>query len=208
MAIVVVVVLVLVGLDVAARLVAQSELASRAKSASGAQSASASISGFPFLWDLLEEGDVHGVHLHLSDVPAGPLTLSDVDVQLTGTHIDRSALFSRRQVHVDSIDSGTATITVTAAALSTAVGDSVTLPGQGKVVVDVFGRQVAATVEVVGNHELVLDVDGVAVLQSNLNSSPLVPACDLAVSVGTGELSVSCTVTPVPGSLVQAIAGA
>ena len=204
----VLVVLVLVGLDVGARLLAQSELASRAKTASGAQSGSASISGFPFLWDLLDEGDVHGVHLHLAEVPAGPLRLSAVDVQLTGTHIDKGALFSNRQVRVQSIDSATATVTVTAADLSAAVGDTVSLPGQGRVLVDVAGHEVAAEFRVVADHELVLEVGAVPVLQSDLTSSPLVPECALAVAVGSGQLTVSCTVAPVPGRLVQAIAGA
>jgi hypothetical protein len=203
----VVVVVVLVGLDLGARALAQSELASRAKSASGAQSTSASISGFPFLWNLLVQGSISRVHLHLSEVPAGPLRLSAVDVQLTGTHIDRGALFSHRQVHVTSIDSGTASVTVSAADLSAAVGDPVSLPGQGRVLVDVAGHRVVGQVRVLDDRVLVLDVEGVAVLRSDLTVSHLVPACALAVSVGSGQLTVSCTVAPVPGSVVQAVAG-
>lgn len=202
-----VVVAVLVGLDFGVKAIAQSELASRAKSASGAQSASASITGFPFLWDLLGRGSISGVHLHLSEVPAGPLHLSAVDVRLTGTRIDRGALFSHRQVHVRSIDSGTASVTITDADLSAAVGDAVSLPGQGRVLVDVAGRHVAATVRVLGDRLLVLEVDGVPILQSDLTVNHLVPAATLAVSVGIGQLTVSCTVAPVPGSVVQAIAG-
>lgn len=204
---VVVVVLLLVGLDYGARALAQSELASRARSASGAQSSSASITGFPFLWNLLVRGSISGVHLHLSEVPAGPLRLSAVDVRLTGTHIDRGALFSHRQVHVRRIDSGTASVTVTAADLSTAVGDAVSLPGNGKVLVDVAGHEVAAQLRVVGDHVLVLEVHGVAVLHSDLTANRLVPSCALAVSLRSGQLTVSCTVAPVPGSVVQAIAG-
>jgi hypothetical protein len=203
----VVVVLVLVGLDLGARAVAQSELASRAKAASSAQSASASIHGFPFLWDVLVQGTISGVHVHMSEVPAGPLRLSAVDVQLDGTHIDRGALFSHRQVHVQSIESATAAVTVTAADLSAAVGDTVSLPGAGRVLVDVAGLRVPAQLRVLGHRVLVLEVHGVAVLRSDLTASRLVPACALSVVVGSGQLTVSCTVAPVPGSVVQAVAG-
>jgi hypothetical protein len=110
-------------------------------------------------------------------------------------------------VHVTSIDSATASVTVTAADLSAAVGDSVSLPGQGRVLVDVAGRHVAAQVRVLDNRELVVVVGGVFILHSDLTVNRLVPACALAVSVGSGQLTVSCTVAPVPGSVVQAIAG-
>lgn len=203
----VVVVLLLVGLDLGARAVAQSELASRAKSASGAQSASAAIHGFPFLWDLLAQGSISGIHVHLSEVPAGPLRLSAVDVQLDGTHIDRGALFSHRQVHVESIDSATAEVTVTAADLSAAVGGTVSLPGAGRILVTVAGLGVPAQIHVLDDRVLVLEVHGVAVLRSDLTANRLVPACALSVVVGSGQLTVSCTVAPVPGSVVQAIAG-
>jgi hypothetical protein len=203
----VVVVVVLVGLDFGARAVADHELAGRAQSATDAQATSATISGFPFLWDLLVEGSVHGVHLHLSGVPVGGLRLQAVDVQLTDTRIERSALFDHRQVRVSSVAAASATVTVTAAELTSAVGEEVSLPGRGRILVDVDGTQVPASATVEGGHELVLVVDGLPVLQSDLDSSPLVPQCALSLVVGAGELSVSCQLSPVPPRLVQAIAG-
>jgi hypothetical protein len=203
----VILVAVLVGLDFGARALAQSELASRAQSATDAQSASASISGFPFLWDLLEEGTVHGLHLHLSDVPVGQLRLQAVDVQLTDTSIERSALFSHRQVRVRAIATALATVTVTAAELSSAIGDPVTLPGQDRILIDLAGQEQSASVSVESGDLLVVSVDGFPLLQDNLGTSPLVPQCDLSVFVATGQLSVSCAVSPVPERVVQAIAG-
>lgn len=197
-----------VGADFAARSVAEHELASRAQAATDAQSASADITGFPFLWDLVAEGSVDGVHIRLTGVPAGLLRLQSVDVQLTDTRIERTALIDDRQVRVRSIAAARATVVVTAAELSSAVGEPVSLPGDGRILVGALGRQSPASVSVEAGHDLVLRVDGVPALESNLDSSPLVPQCDLVLVIGTGQLSVSCQVAPVPGRLVEAIAGA
>jgi hypothetical protein len=201
-----VLVAVLVGADFAARAAAAHELATRAQTASGAQSASAAISGFPFLWDLVVDGTVQGVQLHLSNVPVGTLHLQEVDVSLVGTHIVRSALLDRRQVRVTSVDSGTATVIVTAAELSAAVGHTLSLPGGGEVLVDEAGVRVPATITV-GNDTLVVRVAGVALLDDDLSNNRLVPPCALSLQIGVGQLTVSCTMAPVPGSVVEAIAG-
>lgn len=205
--VVLVLVAVLVGVDFGARVVAQGELASRAQKAAGARSASAGIGGFPFLGHLLLQGSVPHLDVRLTDVPVGTLELQSVDVVLTGTVVDRGALFSARQVRVDRITSGTATVTVTAGELSSAVGRTVLLPGGGQVVVEEAGRSLPATVRVLGGRVLEVLVAGVPVLSSDLASSPLVPACGLVLSVGLGELTVSCHVSPVPARVVQALAG-
>jgi len=197
----------LVGIDTGARLVAQDQLAHRAQTATGAQGASAGISGFPFLFHLLVQGSVSGIDLHLTGVAAGRLQLDHIEVQLVDTTIDRGALFHARQVHVKSISAATATVTVTAAELSSAVGDPVSLPGNGQVLVDVAGRMVPATVQIVGGHLLTVSVGGVGLLSSDLTSNPFVPACGLTLVIGSGQLAVSCHVQPVPAALIQAIAG-
>ncbi|MHB8330348.1 MAG: hypothetical protein ACYDD6_12120 [Acidimicrobiales bacterium] len=204
----VVVVGALLAADVGARTVAQNELAQRAQSASGARSASAGISGFPFLVRLLAQGLVPGVDLRMTGVPVGALRLHSVDVQLAGIVVDRAALFSARQVHVKSIAAATATVTVTADELSSAVGQTVSIPGNGQVLVDVAGHMVSATVQVLGGHVLTVSVGGVPLLSSDLGQSPLVPSCPLALSVGNGQVVVSCHVQPVPLRLIDAISGA
>lgn len=203
----VVVVLVLEGLDVGTRVLAQDELAGRARDATGAASASASIGGFPFLGHLVVQGKVPELEVRLRDVPVGVLHLQTVDVQLHGTVVDRAALVDRRTVRVESIAAGTATVTVTAAELSAAAGVPVALPGGGRAVVTVAGRQVPASVRIVGGHLLELVAGGVVLLHSDLAASPLVPRCGLEVAIGTGAASVSCHVAPVPARLVHALAG-
>lgn len=204
---VVTVVVLLVAADFAARFAAQSQLAGAAKTATHAQGSSASIGGFPFLWHLLAEGKVSSVDVRLTDVPVGTLQLQSVDLQLTGVTIDRTALFSHRQVHVASINSADAAVTVTAAELSSAVGQTVTLPGNGDVQVAVAGRQVTGTLEITAGHTLVLLVAGVPVLSSDLTTSPLVPACQLGLQILAGAIAVSCQVSPVPPAVIAALAG-
>lgn len=207
-AVVVVVGLVLVGLDVGTRVLAQDELAGRARDATGAGSASASIGGFPFLGHLVVQGKVPELEVRLRDVPVGVLRLQAVDVQLRGTVVDRAALVDHRSVRVESIAAGTATITVTAAELSAAAGVPVALPGGGRAVVTVAGRPVPASVRIVGGHLLELVAGGIVLLHSDLAASPMVPSCSLQVSIGTGAASISCHVAPVPARLVHALAGA
>jgi hypothetical protein len=196
---------VLVGLDVAARVVAQDDVAARAKGAAVAQQASASIGGFPFLWHFLVEGDVPDVRVRLTGASTGGLQVQEIDVDLRGVRIDRAALFSRRQVRVRAVDAATATVTVNAAELSEAAGLAVSLPGQGTILVQAGGRTVAASLVVEPGDVLVLSVAGHAVVRADLATSPLVPDCAMAVRVGAGNLQVSCQVSPVPDRVIQAV---
>jgi hypothetical protein len=203
----VVIVLLLVGLDIGARVLAQDQIASRARTATGAATSSASIGGFPFLGHLLLQGTVPHLDVHLTGVPVGTLQLHDVDVVLTGTVVDRGALFGSRTVHLVRIAAGDATVTVTAAELSNAAGQQVVLPGNGQATVEVAGRQVPATVVVVDGHLLEVRAAGVTLLSTDLRASPLVPDCGLVLTLGRGEATVTCHVAPVPARLVQTLAG-
>lgn len=202
----IVLVVVLVGLDIGGRVVAQDDLANRARADAGAQSASAAISGFPFLWHLLVDGDVPAVRVRLTDASAGDgLRFQHLDVDLRGVHLDRGALVSHHHVRVRSIDAATASATVTAAELTAASGVPVSLPGNGVILVQVRGRTLPATLTVEPGDVLVLDVAGRPVLRADLAASPLVPDCTMAVDVGAGAVQVSCHVAPVPLKVVQAI---
>lgn len=200
-----VVVVILVGLDMAGRVIAQDDLAGRAQATTGAQRASASISCFPFLWDLLVAGDVSGVRVRLAGVPVGALEVQELDVDLQGVRLDRAALAGHRQVRVRSIDAATAVVTVSAAGLSAAAGVPVALPGQGQVLVEVAGRMLPASLVVEPDDVLVIHVAGRTVLRADLATSPVVPDCAMAVHIGAGSLDVSCHVSPVPARVVQAV---
>lgn len=202
----VVLVAVLVGLDIGGRALAQRDLADRARSDGGARSASATIGGFPFLWDLLVDGDVPTAHVRLTDAYAGDhLRVQQLEVDLTGVHVDQKALVAHQDVRVRSIEAASASATVTAAELSAAAGLPVSLPGHDIILVQAYGRSVPATLTVDPGDVLVLDVVGRPVLRARLTASPLVPDCAMAVQVRVGSVTVSCHVAPVPAKVVQAV---
>jgi hypothetical protein len=198
----------LAGLDLLARHVAETELASRAKAATHATAASAHIGSFPFLYHLLAQGSVPEVDLHLERVPVGPLRLHELTVVLHGVVVDRHALLTERRVELSRVASATAVVTATAADLSSAVGDPVRLPGANEVQVTVAGRPVTATVALAAGPTFLVDVAGRPVLSVDLAQSPLVPDCAMALEVLPGEVELSCTVAPVPHVLLAAISGA
>ena len=204
---VVAIVIVVIG-DLVARTAAQDQLANRAQKATDAQAASATIYSFPFLFRLLVEGSVSQIDLHLSDVPVGPLRLSAVDLVAHGTTIDRAALFSQHKIRVLTIDSAKATVVVTAAELSSAVGMPMALPGGGRIEMEVSGIFVPASVQFLNGDVLQVRAAGALVLSEDLSQSPLVPPCALALTVREDKITASCRIQPVPSSVLAAFSGA
>jgi LmeA-like phospholipid-binding len=105
--------LVLVGLDFAARAAAQAVVAQQVQTTEGlTQQPDVQVNGFPFLLQALR-GRYDDVRVNLQGVPAGgTLRLDDVDARLTGVHVSLSTVMrrARDQVPVDAVQvTGTAT---------------------------------------------------------------------------------------------------
>jgi hypothetical protein len=207
----VVVLVVLGGLlevaDIFARHVAEDTIAGRAVAATSASSASASISGWPFLYGVLVEGSVPGTDVVLTDVPIGRLVVQRLDLSLSNVAIDTGALFSHQTVDLKSIGSARVAATVTAAELSAAADHTIRLLGNGNVEVVVDGVAVPATVSIGDGHELQIGEGTTTLLDINLSSSKLVPDCAMTLSITTSALAASCTVSPVPKRVLEAISG-
>ena len=206
-ALLLVLVVLFVGANLIAAHVAGDEIAARAKEASGAQSASASVGSFPVLYRFLADGTVPEVKVSLSYVPISTVVVEKIQVTLRGVRIERGALFDQREVRIRSIASGTASVVVTAGELSGAVGRSIRLPGQGQIEVATATGMVDASASLETGDVLVVRAAGSTLLQVDLASSRLVPACDMSLDVGAGQVTASCAVSPVPSSVVQAISG-
>jgi hypothetical protein len=210
--VVIVVVALLVGADFGARWLAARAVADNARRASGAASGSASISGFPFLYDTLAQGRVQRLHVHLTDVPAGPaLRLQAVTVDLTGIRLDRHRLWAHRKVTVTSVARGTGVIDVSAAELSAVAGRTVTVgpPGPGgrpQVLVDLpGGRTVAGTAGITSGHFLQIVAGGLPVLDVDLARTPLVQECAMGLRITSSGFEASCTMSPVPPAVIAAV---
>ena len=200
------VVVVAVAADFGLRKAAETAMASKAKQSTGASTASASIGGFPFLYEVFAKGDLDTVDLTLGEVPAGEtLTLQSVHVHLVKVAFDRNELIHHRKVTIKTIDSGTAAVMISAPELTKATGHTVTLTSDGQILVVVDGRQVSATLSGAGSGALQLAVAGVPLATMNLARNSIVPGCTFTVTVSGSAVTASCTMTPVPQSVIAAI---
>jgi hypothetical protein len=184
-----VVVLVLVGAVVGnlwARSRAETLLADHVKTATGAQTVSAKVTSWPFLWDVLFSR-VPQVQVVAHEVPVGRLDLSQVTVDARQVKIDREELVSSRKVHVTAISSATVTLLVETRDLPSFI----TLPSVG--------------LSVIGDRQLDVSVDGHQVATFDLAVSPLIPPCDYVVTQVAAGFQLSCTVAPVPQSLLATL---
>ncbi len=197
--------IVLGGANYLALHVAQDDVAHRAQTATRAQSASASIDGFPFLYDALVATSLPGVHIRLNYMPVGPLRLEKVDVSMNKVDLSRHDLFDHHQVRITSVANALVTATVTAQELSAAIGHQVILAGNGQVQVKMGLVTLAGQVAVVAGQDLVVRSGGVDLLSVNLADNPLVPPCTMSLEVLTGYATASCYIAPVPASVIQAL---
>jgi hypothetical protein len=198
--------------------VAESQLASRARVATGAASASATVGPFPVLAYLFGQGRVPDVSVTLNDVSFAAIDavvrgLPDLSAQrlvvdLHDVSVSRSGLVKHQDVEVTRIGSATATLTITAAGLSALTGLAVSLPGHGRVEVRLDGVTVTASLQIANGNTLVLRMGGRTVVSIRLRHGSILPACPMAVSFPRGLAVASCTMTPVPQSLVDALASA
>ena len=122
-------VLLVAGVDLAAKSVAEGRIEDRARAdVPGAGSVEADIDALPFLPGLLVAGTVAKVEVRLRQVPSRAVQLSQVGVALRGVELERDALWSG-QARVTSIDRGTVSVELDAAALSRALRVPVTIAG-------------------------------------------------------------------------------
>lgn len=193
-----------VGVDIGGRVYAQHLIADRAKASTHAQSSSASISSFPFLYDLLVQGRTDRITVHLKGVPVGPLTVDRIDFVARGVHLDTGALIGHRKARVKSIDSADATMTLTAATLSQATGLQVSISGN-TVTASAAGVSIAATLGISGGHTLTLEVPGHHPFSFDVDRSPIIPPCDMQLTTANQAITLECRVSPVPAAVIAAI---
>lgn len=201
------VVVALLALDLVATSVADQDLASRAKTSSGATAASASLAPFPVLYHVLAQGEVPRLNLRLEGVPVGPLRIHAVTLALSKVDVSRRQLVTDRRIAVTSIGRAVVSAEVTSADLSAAMGQQVRVTGNGQVDVHVAGIEVAVSPRVEGDSRLVIEVDGFSVLNLNLATIPLVSDCGFSLHASPGQLQLTCTMNPVPSSVVNALSG-
>ena len=195
-----------VAADFGVKRVAETAMGARARQSTGASSASASIGGFPFLYDVFGRGSVDTVDLTLGEVPAGTsLTLQSVHIHLVKVAIDPQELIHHRKVTIQSIASGSAAVTISAPELTSATGRTITLTSAGQILVDVGGQQAQATASMGAGDILDISLSGVTVVSVDLARSPIVPACSFSLTISGSAITATCTMTPVPPAVIAAV---
>ncbi|MDQ4132622.1 MAG: DUF2993 domain-containing protein [Actinomycetota bacterium] len=197
----VVLALLLVAVDVAARLTVESQLRARlAREVPQAQSVDVSVNSFPFLLRLLLAGDVTGVEGHVNELRTDRVTVARVAVDLHDVRVDRDALLSDRQIELESIGRGTASAEFTQPELTEALGVPVVLT-PGRFGVQIGGRTLSASVAVRGG-SLVIGGVGITLPRLSVPKLPLL-ACDPSAEVLQGLVRLACDVDQVPQELLR-----
>ena len=181
-------VIALVVIDNLARVGSQDAIGSAVKASTRSQSASAKISSFPFIYDAAAEGKLGKIVVTDRGVPIGALRLDVVTLNASDVRFDRHQLFVDHKVRITEIDRATLTmethLSALVSSLANAAGAQVTAPSPGIIAITVGGQVVSSI---------------------NLTQIPIVPACPLQITHTGDDYTFTCTVSPVPPSVLAAL---
>lgn len=194
--------------DVVTRHVAEDTVAARAVKASGASGATAHVSGWPLLYDFFGDDSIPSVSVDLRDVPiktsAATLTVEEVHVLLTDVGVSAGDLVGHRELRLTHISRADVRAVVTDAELSAAAGTKVEILSGSRVGVETPAGLQSATIQVTDD-VLVVSEGGRELLRVDLTQDRLIPHCDMTTSTTPGRFTASCSVAPVPPSVLAAL---
>jgi hypothetical protein len=183
-----VVVAALVAADLALKAVAQNAIAADVKRSTHAESASASIHSSPFLFDAAVRGRVDRIDVTARGVPAGPVRIDQVRLDASQIHFDRGQLLNDRKVVLTSVGQATLSAEVELSGIEGAIASGLDL-------------QVTAS----GSNHVAVSIAGRTLIVIDLTRIPIVPDCPLTISHTGTQYTFSCTVSPVPQSVLAAL---
>lgn len=194
-------IVVLIGADIATRLWVQQQMATAiSDNVEGVRHVRASISSFPFIGRLAVNGSISHVEIHLDGVTARPVDLSELRASVDGAVLKRGDLFDGHitVTKVTNVDLGAV---FTDDDLTRASGVPVRVRPDG-VTVTVAGHDVTVHVAVSGR-SIQLSAAGVSA-SVPLPSTDFLP-CTPAPHLGDGKAVLSCDSDHLPPAVVQAI---
>jgi hypothetical protein len=189
--------------DVFARRYATGQLSDRISAAvPEASGVHARIRSFPFVGKVVWDGRVDEVGAHIDRLAAARgVVFTNLDVDLRGVVFDGNDFVTSHQVTITHIREGTVTVSVTAQALTDALGRSVRIAG-GLVSVAVLAGPLVQAGLALPARQLVLRVAGSPLLAVPLPSVKVLP-CAPQLTVGDGVLTLRCTFTGIPDAFVR-----
>lgn len=177
-----------VGADYGSRYATQSFVASAAKHSTKAKAVSVTVSSFPFLWNVAVNGKVKKVDVVATGVPAGAVQLNKVELVATDVIVNRGDL-ATGTVKLESVSSATVTITYD-------------LNGIEAALVNRLGVTAVATASQTIE---VVDSSGKPIDTINLKKIPIIPDCPLQEAHVGNTYTFTCTVAPVPASVLAGL---
>ncbi len=186
--VVVVIVGALAALDYAARVGTEHLIATDVKNSTHSESAQVSISSFPFLYHVVAEGRVDRIRVTDNGVPVGLLRLDQVRVDASRVYFARKELLQQHYVHLTKVGSATISVVTRLSTLESSLATD-------------LGVQVAAT----SSDHVTIAVAGRVLASIDLTKIPIIPSCPLTVTHQGPTYTFSCTVSPVPQSVLAAL---
>lgn len=208
LAVVVILAALLEGADVLTRHVAEDTIAARAVKATGASGATSHISGWPLLYDFFVNDTIPSVSVHMQNVPiktsAATLTVEEVDVTLTHVGLSAGDLVGHRELRLTGISRADVRAVVTDGELSQAAGTTVEILPGGRIGVETSAGLQSATIQV-ADDVLVVSAGARELLRVDLTQDRLIPHCGMTTSASAGQFTATCSVAPVPPSVLAAL---
>jgi hypothetical protein len=178
----------LVAVDVVLKDRAENAIAAHVQRSTHSEGASASIHSFPFLFEAAVRGRVDRIDITDRGVPAGPVRIDQVRLDASQVHFDRGQLLNDRKVVLTSVSRATLSAQIELSGIEGAIASGLDL-------------QVTAS----GSNHIAISIAGHTLTVIDLTRIPIVPDCPLTISHTGTRYTFSCTVSPVPQSVLAAL---
>jgi hypothetical protein len=183
-------------IDVVVRKSVENSIATQIESRSPGSSAVVKIPSFPFLGHLAVSGTVPTLDADVTDVAAGPVEITHIDLDVTNLKLDRHQLL-HNEVHPLSISSGQVVAVISQASLDALAHLSLRL-GQGTI--SYLGLTIAVHLTIDDGAVVIALPHGLPHLRVAIPVLDVLPCVD-AAAVVPGALQLSCHFTTLPGIL-------
>lgn len=177
--------------DFVARDATQSAVAANVTRSTHSEGSSVDISSFPFLYNVAAHGRLDRIQVTDRGVPAGPFRIDRIHLDARQVRFDRHALLESHYVHIVSVGQATITVEAKLSDLESSIADR-------------LGAQVTAS----SSDHVVISASGIPLVTLDLTRIPLVPVCPVTVSHTGDTYQFTCTVAPVPETVLAALSKA
>ena len=178
-------------LDFVTRDATQTAVAADVRKSTHAQGATVGIDSFPFLYDIAASGRLDRVDVTVTGVPVGAVRIDQIRLDARQVRFDRRRLLESHYVDITSVQQATISVVARLSNLQNTVAND-------------LGVQVSGT----SSSDVVIAALGHQVATLDLTRIPIIPDCPLTISHRSDTYTFTCTVSPVPQTVLAALSRA